>query len=578
MKKTRYRAVELLLATALSLGFVLSSGCSGCSINLLDYDHYAPEQVEGVISYFIEKFGEGDSDAVEDLVEDGFECDFKTGPKEEVMLKMASMTTIREFTDIEVDRKANEAKAKVKISYIDAEDIVFNFDSRGLTKDQYFDLIDKTDLQTKTLKFNFFYIPSEGKWIIAKESAEKYKALFDFASQVNMIMMSEADAKELFEEAFYHFAEGEFDRKDCPLDLSSFRYFDYCMPDDEVVNEGAREFAQAYFKYIVDHGFTVETDPDNPYRATLKGYAPSKDEILGYVSGDECVESDYIVRMRLVSTARRDVQPDTLRSAIDADIYKNLAVKIPSMTPEEYTVTLSILVAYDISSGQTIDILGISIGNNYEMIIPIESKEAEEALERTPEQEFRCRRKACEDLLATGEILQQKYDIYMRAIERDEYKNSGGTVPEYEFVRKVEWEGTGDYVNQAVDVFEVLPDFSDGQLVYGESDFDSNGYYMNYSREPGWQDTSGYYIDDERVVVMVKFDCKFAKGTTLVYDWYIDDEEEGDSVFFTIEEDDTDELVFEIPNKNIGRYSKYEFRLWEEDHMHVIAYVSLSQT
>ena len=103
MKITRYRAVELLLATALLLGFILSSGCSGCSINLLDYDHYSPEQVEGVISYFIEKFGEGDSDVVEGLVEDGFECDFKTGPKEEVMLRMASRTDIREFVSIDVE-------------------------------------------------------------------------------------------------------------------------------------------------------------------------------------------------------------------------------------------------------------------------------------------------------------------------------------------------------------------------------------------------------------------------------------------------------------------------------------------
>lgn len=570
MKKSGNRAVGLLLTTVMLLGFLLPSGC-------LNFRSGDPEQIEMLVNYFIEDFAEGDADGVEFLVEEGFECDFKTGPKEEVMLKMASRTEIREIVNIDVDNKAHEAKAKVKISYVNAEDIIFNYDNYGKTKEQYFELIDKAVLQTKTLKFNFFYIPSEGKWIIAKESAEKYKALFDFASQVNMIMMSEYDASLLFDRAIDRFAEGDFDSPECPLDIYTIRYFDSCLTDDEVVNEGAREYAKAYFKYIADHGYTIHIDSDNHYRAVLYGYAPSKNEILDYVSSDECVEADYIVRMRLVSANRRDVQPDTLRSAIDADLYKNLAKKIPDMSPDNFQVDLRIVIDYDLYSGKTYERLEVS-DENTGLIIPIDWYEAEEALDRTPEQEFRCREKACEDLLASGEISQEKYDIYMLAIERDRYINSGGTVPEYEFIRNVEWEGTGEYVNQAVDVVEVLPDFSDGQLLYGESDYDGNGYYIFYSSEPGWLNTAGYYIDNDKVVVMLKYDNKFAKGTTLVYDWYVDDEEVGDSVFFTVEEDDTDEFVFEIPNMQIGRYSKYEFRLWEEDHMHVIAYVSLSQT
>lgn len=570
MKKSGNRAVGLLLTTVMLLGFLLPSGC-------LNFRSGDPEQIEMLVNYFIEDFAEGDADGVEFLVEEGFKCDFKTGPKEEVMLKMASRTEIREIVNIDVDNKAHEAKAKVKFSYVNAEDIIFNYDNYGKTKEQYFELIDKAVLQTKTLKFNFFYIPSEGKWIISKESAEKYKALFDFASQVNMIMMSEYDASLLFDRAIDRFAEGDFDSPECPLDIYTIRYFDSCLTDDEVVNEGAREYAKAYFKYIADHGYTIHIDSDNHYRAVLYGYAPSKNEILDYVSSDECVEADYLVRMRLVSANRRDVQPDTLRSAIDADLYKNLAKKIPDMSPDNFQVDLRIVIDYDLYSGKTYERLEVS-DENTGLIIPIDWYEAEEALERTPEQEFRCREKACEDLLASGEIPQEKYDIYMLAIERDRYINSGGTVPEYEFIRNVEWEGTGEYVNQAVDVVEVLPDFSDGQLLYGESEYDSNGYYIFYSSEPGWLNTAGYYIDNDKVVVMLKYDNKFAKGTTLVYDWYVDDEEVGDSVFFTVEEDDTDEFVFEIPNMQIGRYSKYEFRLWEEDHMHVIAYVSLSQT
>lgn len=577
MKITRYRAVELLLATALSLGFILSSGCSGCRINLLGIDYYSPEQVEGVISYFIETFGEGDSDVAETLVEDGFECDFKTGPKEEVMLRMASRTEIREFVSIDVDKKANEAKAKVKISYVNAENIIFNYENYGKTKDQYFDLIDKAVLETKTLKFNLHYIPSEGWWYITKESAEKYKALFDFSSQVNMIMMSEEDASLLFSRVIDRFAEGDFDSRECPLDIYTIRYFDSCLTDDEVVNEGAREYAKAYFKYIKDHDYTIHIDDDNHYRAVLRGYAPSKSEILEYVASDECVEADYIVRMELVSAARRDVQPDTLRSAIDADIYKNIAKKIPDMSPEDFRVDLRIVIDYDPYTSKSYERLEVS-DENTGMIIPIDWWEAQEALERTPEQELRCREKACKDLLASGEISQEKYDIYMMAIERDRYILSGGTTPEYEFLRYVEWAGTDEYPNQAVEVVEVLPDFSDGQLVYGESAFDNNGFYIHYSKEPGWLNTAGYNLSDDTVTVMLKYDCKFSKGTVLIADWYIDGEEYGDSITFTVEEDDTDTFVFQMPREQISRYSKYEFRLWEEDHMHVIAYVILSQT
>lgn len=577
MKITRYRAVELLLTTALLLGFILSSGCSGCSINLLDYDHYSPEQVESVISYFIEKFGEGDSDVVEDLVEDGFECDFKTGPKEEVMLRMASRTDIREFVSIDVDKKANEAKAKVKISYVNAQNIVFNYENYGKTKEQYFELIDKAVLETKTLKFKLFYVPSEGAWYITKDSAEDYKTLFDLSTQLNMIMMSEEDASLLFSRAIDRFAEGDFDSRECPLDIYTVRYFDSCYTDDEVVNEGAREFAKAYFKYIRDHRYTIHIDSDNHYRAVLSGYAPSSSEILEYVSSDECVVADYIVRMRLVSAARRDVQPDTLQSSIDADIYKNLAKKIPEMSPEDFRVNLRIVVDYDPYTNKSYERLEVS-DETTGLIIPIDWWEAQEALERTPEQEFRCREKACKDLLASGEISQEKYDIYMIAIERDRYIYSGGSTSDYEFLRYAEWEGTDEYPNQAVEVIEVLPDFSDGQLVYGESAFDKNGYYIHYSKEPGWLNTAGYNLSDDTVTVMLKYDCKFAKDTILIADWYIDGEEYGDSIVFTVEEDDTDTFVFQMPREQIGRYGKYEFRLWEEDHNHVIAYVILSQT
>ena len=101
---------------------------------------------------------------------------------------------------------------------------------------------------------------------------------------------------------------------------------------------------------------------------------------------------------------------------------------------------------------------------------------------------------------------------------------------------------------------------------------------MHYSKEPGWLNTAGYHIGLEGITVMVTYDHKFQSGTTLVYDWYIDGQNYGDSVTFTVQEDGTTDFEFTFPDPDIRGYSTCELRLWEEGHNHVIAYVLLTQT
>ena len=61
-------------------------------------------------------------------------------------------------------------------------------------------------------------------------------------------------------------------------------------------------------------------------------------------------------------------------------------------------------------------------------------------------------------------------------------------------------------------------------------------------------------------------------------DWYVDGEHYGDSVSFKVEEDGTVDFEFTLPDVQIRKYGTCEFRLWEADHAHVIAYVKLTKT
>lgn len=549
---------------------------TGCSRNAKDV-----EEIEQVSEQFIEAFGEGDSSAFKDLVDGNFAYDFKGNENGDILIKMASKTEIQGFSDVEVNRRTLSAKARVKISYIDPGEFAGDLDGYCMSRSSYLKAIDEyDDRDSKNIQFSFVFDEDEGLWKVDESSAEKYGQLFSkYANRFNVISMSEDEAQEIFNEAFRNFAQGEFSFPSCSFDLNCIRIFDNCGRNDQVVKDAAKVFAMAYFRYIVDHGYTIEQTGNNPYRVTLKGYAPSKAEILAYISSDEYVMADYEIRIRSVSAMRKDVNPDTLRSAIDAELYYGLAERIPDMTPEEYSVDLSIdsvsYISADNPGGSMTKGEELFVGEYDNNVIPISSKEVSDAKTRTPEQEFRCREQVLNSLYNSGEIPVQKYDAYMLAVERDRYLESGGTVPEYEFLRRVDWSGTEAHANQAVNVTEYLPDFSDGQIVYGCSDYDNSGISMQYSREPGWLDTAGYNISDDGITVILRYDHVFEKGTKLIYDWYIDGEPCQDSVEFTVQEDGTAEFEFTLTGAEIGKYSECEFRLWEEDHAHVLVYVQL---
>ena len=98
---------------------------------------------------------------------------------------------------------------------------------------------------------------------------------------------------------------------------------------------------------------------------------------------------------------------------------------------------------------------------------------------------------------------------------------------------------------------------------------------MHYSKQPGWLDTAGYCIDDEGITVMVRFDHKFAAGTVLEFDWELNGDKVNGTQTFIVEENGQDTFEFTMPVKYIDHVSTCDFRLWEEGHSHVIAYVQL---
>ena len=165
-----------------------------------------------------------------------------------------------------------------------------------------------------------------------------------------------------------------------------------------------------------------------------------------------------------------------------------------------------------------------------------------------------------------------------------EYRNDGGNYPgrdtgnENASTGTTSWKGSSEFPNQAVNVKEETPEWSEGKIIYGTSDPDKNGISMLYSKQPGWLNTAGYNLSETGITVMVKYDKKFAKGTELEFDWDINGSTQQYAVPFVVPEDGADEFFFTIPAKLVSAGDTAEFRLWEKGHAHVIAYVKLTKT
>jgi hypothetical protein len=254
---------------------------------------------------------------------------------------------------------------------------------------------------------------------------------------------------------------------------------------------------------------------------------------------------------------------DEIWSSMYAEIYFDLAKKIPDMDGEDYSQT----IYFDTTAYDPEIVLGWSL-------LPFTSYDMVGAGAVSDAQAQECYIQAVTNLYLAGALTEEQYNEYLDTSE-DNDEGAGDFQNEVGFI---DWPGTEDHPNQAVLVYEYIPDWSDGTLIYGASDTDENGIYMHYSKEPGWLNTAGYCIDDDGITIMVTFDKSFTMGTVLEYDWELGDEDYGETEQFTVQENGQNTFEFTLPVDSVPTPGGVEFRLWEQGHSHVIAYVYLIQT
>lgn len=512
---------------------------------------------------FIEAVKSGDEDEIEELTGKEYSYTFKDESKAGIVMQMASKTEIEEYKSIQVDREHNKAKVRLKLSYFSLNDFVRD-EGYMMTEEEYTEKIDAYETRVTDYFSISFKLSEDGSWIIDDSAVTRLMSKIDRPYYIQIATISAADAEAAVEGLFAGLAEGDFDQEYYTLDLAEMRAFDDGMYNSDLLDEAVGEFTKAYIGYIVDNGMTCEPEGSFEYAYTynITGKAPSSDDILAYLSSDERMTEAYMAAIRIESGCSYMTE-DEIWSSMYAEIYFDLAKKIPDMDGEDYSQT----IYFDTTAYDPEIVLGWSL-------LPFTSYDMVGAGAVSDAQAQECYIQAVTNLYLAGELTEEQYNEYLDTAD-DNGEGAGDFQNEVGFI---DWPGTEDHPNQAVLVYEYIPDWSDGTLIYGASDTDENGIYMHYSKEPGWLNTAGYCIDDDGITIMVTFDKSFTMGTVLEYDWELGDEDYGETEQFTVQENGQNTFEFTLPVDSVPTPGGVEFRLWEQGHSHVIAYVYLIQT
>lgn len=558
MKTKKNKAVVVVMTAVMLLTSLFSSGCNlRKNKDITDLQNKAEE--------FVDVFCKGDADEVTELVEDRYAYTIGIAKKKNVLLKIASKTEIEEVKEVEVDRKAGRATVKVMLSYIDIRKFGRDNDNRNITESECIEKIDSYK-DRKTSNYTFvFVLNDDGEWVIKKTSAERYENLFNHQYYLSLVLLSADQARNACIDVYTKLAQGDFNQQIFTYNTKELMAFNTFSRKEDAIKDAVKEFAKAYFKYIVDHGITVEAGSTNK-QYKISGFAPSKKEILNYYASEEYAIKCNMAVIRAELAGSKDKE-EAIWDSFISGVYYDLAKKIPNMQSEGYKATINVTTKNDApllqASGK---------------LFPITNEHVLGAPKYTYEQDMAARKKAIQALYDAGELTKEQYDRYM-----DELTSSGNSTPSptpanNQNKTTVNWPGVADYKNQAVNVYEYVPEWSDGNLIYGASEPDSNGLFMHYSKEPGWLNTAGYNYSSGQITVMVKFDKKFIKGTKLVYDWEINGQNYQYEIPVTVETTGQTEFWFTIPATFDLKGDNVEFRLWEANHTHVIAYVQLTKT
>ena len=561
MKTRNNKAVVVLMTAALLLTSLLPTGC----VSRKNKDMVA---LQSRIEEFIDKFSSGDNNAIEDLVDGRFDYQISSAKNSELLLKIASKSGIEEYENFEIDRKAGKAKVRAKISYIEIGKFGRDKENRNLTKEEYLEKIDSYK-ERSTAHFTFNFVLDDGDWLIKDISAERYEKLFNRPYSLSVQLISKDQAKKACLDVFDKLAKGEFKQQSFTYNTDELMAFNTWGRTEPVIMDAVTDFAKEYFSFIVSNGLTVE-ETKNTMQYKVTGYAPSKEALLSYLASDEYTITTCKATIR-AEIAKNDQTRQAVWDAYIAEIYTDLTKQIPNLMGEEYSAILKV--------NATGDKVSITVRGS---LFNITTDDIFAAPKYDYSKEKACRKKAIQALYEAGELTRVQYDKYMSEYRNDGGNDTGRPTPTPTTTdttsNTTKRNGTGWYPNQAVNVKEETPDWSNGNLVYGTSDPDKNGISMLYSKEPGWLNTAGYNISDDSITVMVKHDKKLAKGTELEFDWDINGSTQQYGVPFVVPEDGADEFFFTIPAKLLYSGNTAEFRLWEKGHAHVIAYVKLTKT
>lgn len=552
----RRKAATVLLSAVLSISAVMTAGCGISQAK-------DEAMLQDLSARFIEAVKGGDEDEIKELTGKEYSYTFKDESKAGIVMQMASKTEIEEYKSIQVDREHNKAKVRLKLSYFSLNDFVRD-EGYMMTEEEYTERIDAYETRVTDYFSISFKLSEDGSWIIDDSAVTRLMSKIDRPYYIQIATISAADAEAAVEGLFAGLAEGDFDQEYYTLDLAEMRAFDDGMYNSDLLDEAVGEFTKAYIGYIVDNGMTCEPEGSFEYAYTynITGKAPSSDDILAYLSSDERVTEAYMAAIRIESGCSYMTE-DEIWSSMYAEIYFDLAKKIPDMDGEDYSQT----IYFDTTAYDPEIVLGWSL-------LPFTSYDMVGAGAISDEQAQECYIQAVTNLYLAGELTEEQYNEYLDTAD-DNGEGAGDFQNEVGFI---DWPGTEDHPNQAVLVYEYIPDWSDGTLIYGASDTDENGIYMHYSKEPGWLNTAGYCIDDDGITIMVTFDKSFTMGTVLEYDWELGDEDYGETEQFTVQENGQKTFEFTLPVDSVPTPGGVEFRLWEQGHSHVIAYVYLIQT
>ena len=569
MRLPEKRAVSLFMTAALLMSAVLPTGCSNSKKDI--------SEIEDLTGRFFTAVGSGDETAVNDLVEGDFVPDYADMSYLEytdtdydgIMKAIFSKTEILSFESINTNRRKREASATLRISAIDVKDFCSSHLKDNLTIAEYTESVDSyTDRVTYNISLDYVFDEGGNCWLVKNSSAEKYMDCFnpgkndqDHPYFLDVAFFSTEEANGIFRNIYEGLAEGQFEQPLYTLNINDMRAFDMHFYNGEIVYEAAEEFTKAYFRFIVDHGIEIKeikTSSDDLYHAELSGKAPSVNELFDYLTSDGYIIGVYKMLLRYTYIDDETSSEDKWNYMF-AQLYSDLAKEIPNMTGTDFSVE----VAIDRRDPDPKEVF-------MELPLNITKDELPDRASISFTQNNRCIKKAVIEM--EDELPTEWYDYLIY------YSDKGLYVPNdviYGTTKDVEWEGTEEYPNQAVEVTESL---SEGDIIYGDSQPDSNGVSIHYSKEPGWLNTAGYYVADDSVLFMLKFDHKFDKGTVLEYDWEVDGKEYGSTETVVVDEDGKDLFGSPISSAMFENSKTIIFRLWEEGHTHLIGYVKLTKT